>query len=287
LDSIQEPTSPGGGTLVALDTPCCSCGYNLRGLNSDGLCPECATPIQSSLRRFRLRFADPQYLAALCNGLDLLRWCVVTMLIGFAIFAVITIGDFPVTVWHPIQQYVSRFSAICYLLEVWGGWRLSTANPSGLGASEHANLRNLIRVGVIAGLLRFMLGLGVYRYLPLELRFLIRYLSPMLVALEDAGEVGIVGYLIYLARDIPNHRLALHAKCLMWCFGIVCLADYAGNAVNAVAPHHIFHTPLDQAFISFMEAAGWATAVVFVWALIFLQLFLRAVRTEKEADGHP
>jgi hypothetical protein len=239
--------------------------------------------VQSSLRRFRLRFADPQYLAALCNGLDLLRWCVVTMLIGFAIFAVIIIGDFPVTVWRPIEHFVLRFSAICYLLQAWGGWRLSTANPSGLGASEHANLRNLIRAGVIAGLFSYMLGLGVYKYLPLELRFLTRYLSVTLVALEDVGEVAIIGYLVYLALDIPNHRLALHAKWLMWCFGIICVANYTGNVVSALAPRLFFNTRLDDAFIWFMQAVGWATAVVFIWALIFLHLFLRAIRAEKEA----
>ncbi len=35
------------------------CGYNLRGLDPAGVCPECAAPVGPSLRSDLLRYADP------------------------------------------------------------------------------------------------------------------------------------------------------------------------------------------------------------------------------------
>lgn len=35
--------------IVDTDRPCANCGYNLRGLGIDGVCPECGTPISFSL----------------------------------------------------------------------------------------------------------------------------------------------------------------------------------------------------------------------------------------------
>jgi hypothetical protein len=35
--------------IVEGDRPCVNCGYNLRGLGKDGVCPECGTPISFSL----------------------------------------------------------------------------------------------------------------------------------------------------------------------------------------------------------------------------------------------
>lgn len=40
--------SPAGETL-GLDLRCISCGYNLRGLTAEGVCPECAHPIARSI----------------------------------------------------------------------------------------------------------------------------------------------------------------------------------------------------------------------------------------------
>jgi hypothetical protein len=43
---------------VDADVPCFRCGYNVRGLPADGQCPECAAPIDESVRRHRLALAN-------------------------------------------------------------------------------------------------------------------------------------------------------------------------------------------------------------------------------------
>jgi hypothetical protein len=41
------------------DMPCANCQYDLRGLPADSMCPECATPIATSLAAFGWRGIDP------------------------------------------------------------------------------------------------------------------------------------------------------------------------------------------------------------------------------------
>jgi len=55
-------------TGIPSDLPCARCGYNLRTLATDALCPECATPVSRSLGGLLLRFADPVWLARLEYG---------------------------------------------------------------------------------------------------------------------------------------------------------------------------------------------------------------------------
>lgn len=57
---------------VAVNAPCVHCGYNLRTLLADGLCPECAQPVRRSLYGQFLHFAAPPWIKGLARGLLLL-----------------------------------------------------------------------------------------------------------------------------------------------------------------------------------------------------------------------
>jgi len=57
---------------VQVTAPCIQCGYNLRTLLADAVCPECAYPIAQSLRGDFLRFARPNWVRGLRNGATLL-----------------------------------------------------------------------------------------------------------------------------------------------------------------------------------------------------------------------
>lgn len=72
--ATTRPGKPGSTPPVILDrdTPCRSCGYNLRGLTDDGSCPECANPIRASPVPDLLADADPQWLHDLFVGVLLL-----------------------------------------------------------------------------------------------------------------------------------------------------------------------------------------------------------------------
>jgi hypothetical protein len=53
---------------------CCKCSYELHGLTRDARCPECATPIEDSLKSDALIFASPEFLRKLRIGAEMTTW---------------------------------------------------------------------------------------------------------------------------------------------------------------------------------------------------------------------
>jgi hypothetical protein len=64
---MQPPQSP---QPIKYDLPCPRCGYNLRGLIPDGLCPECGQAIALALRENLLRYADPDWVRVIRCGVS-------------------------------------------------------------------------------------------------------------------------------------------------------------------------------------------------------------------------
>ncbi|MBL1218546.1 MAG: hypothetical protein D8M59_13770 [Planctomycetes bacterium] len=54
------------------ELPCVNCAYDLRGLATDGPCPECGKPIAATWNRDLLRFADIAQLRRLVRSMELL-----------------------------------------------------------------------------------------------------------------------------------------------------------------------------------------------------------------------
>lgn len=75
-DRLPASTPPEAPTRIDHSIGCTSCGYNLRGLMSDGKCPECGSAIEPSLRPAYLRFSPPEALARLNLAAGLLVWLV-------------------------------------------------------------------------------------------------------------------------------------------------------------------------------------------------------------------
>ncbi len=68
-----EAPEPAAATLPG-GINCWKCSYELHGLTRESLCPECATPIQDSLRSDALIFASPAYLGKLRIGAEMTTW---------------------------------------------------------------------------------------------------------------------------------------------------------------------------------------------------------------------
>jgi hypothetical protein len=74
-DTSPPPTvslDPAGA--LAVDVTCRACGYNLRGLQLTGRCPECGLDVRCSADIPLLHGARPEWLRAVRCGLGLLRW---------------------------------------------------------------------------------------------------------------------------------------------------------------------------------------------------------------------
>ena len=66
---------------LAEDRLCIDCGYNLRGLRPDGLCPECGGAVAASLRGLKLEAASLPWLRSIRGGFRLLRNCFLAFLL--------------------------------------------------------------------------------------------------------------------------------------------------------------------------------------------------------------
>jgi hypothetical protein len=77
--SVGEPSGagldPAPAEIIREDARCLSCGYELRGLTPQGLCPECGTPASLSLRPPGVADADPAWLALQARGARIMMVC--------------------------------------------------------------------------------------------------------------------------------------------------------------------------------------------------------------------
>ena len=64
------PPEDDGPHLIGDDIPCISCSYNLRGLMSDGTCPECGESVARSVKGDYLMYCDPRWVGNLATGMN-------------------------------------------------------------------------------------------------------------------------------------------------------------------------------------------------------------------------
>ncbi|MCC6322052.1 MAG: serine/threonine protein kinase [Phycisphaerales bacterium] len=72
------------GAVLSEPVPCVQCGYELRGLPTAARCPECQRPIEHSLRKDRLIFADPAWLRRIHLGLLIMASAPLVLIITLA-----------------------------------------------------------------------------------------------------------------------------------------------------------------------------------------------------------
>lgn len=209
--------------IVSVDAPCTNCGYSLRGLPIDSVCPECARPVRRSLERRRLGLASPEYLRSLQSGSGLLLLGLVLAIAFGAIGALqyTTLGTFryavPLILWPSLDVFAAMFVAI-------GIWKLTIDDP-GLPPHDQArgNARTL-RAAAIA--------LPMVHALRVVVTTLTIAPAPpalvLLVPLLDAGSVmlrfmfvagawlfiatGVCNLLRWFAARLPAPSLFSHAR---------------------------------------------------------------------------
>src|SRR5579862_1383750 len=144
-ESLPSPfgASPG---VVEKDAPCRRCGYNVRGLKTDGLCPECGAPVGTAVFGDLLKYSQPAWVRSLARGAAFIYW-------GFfwIILAGITAGILYVVVAtanagtgrpaSPIGMAMVGLAVAvivaAYGLAYFGWWLLTSADPSGLGEDQY------------------------------------------------------------------------------------------------------------------------------------------------------
>jgi hypothetical protein len=145
-----SPTFTAPGPVLTDDRACVQCSYNLRGLPLNGNCPECGTPVETSLRGILLQYASPDYLATIHQGLSLVLngimlmivLSVVGMVIGFASGA----GGGPGTSATLIVAGLQLIPSVMMLL---GYWKYTEPDPGFVGTELPTAARKVMRITVI------------------------------------------------------------------------------------------------------------------------------------------
>jgi hypothetical protein len=251
------------------DMTCIRCGYNLRGLSPDGVCPECGTAIGRSLHGDLLRFAPPDWVENLAAGMN---WIVAAIIIGIAAGALSVVLSSAVGA-RGLGELIAHALGI---VSVIGYWKVTTPDPGRLEQEPPVNARNLVRLTVV---LNYVFGFARLGAGAIDRRVLI-------VALAIAGLSGVVNYFAIftyarqLALRIPNLRLAGQTRIVMW--GMVAVAVFAMLLlVSAMS------TPASGArpprggdtLVLLACSAGLGTLIFGIWSLVLLLWFRRELAT--------
>jgi hypothetical protein len=220
-----------GSNTVSITQPCISCGYDLIGLSINGHCPECATPVERSLRGDLLQYSSDEYRQALLRGVTLIMTGIALSLISFvALFA------FAAAFGPGASVIFAGLTLIASGVSYFGYYLYSTPDPGQLSTNKGERPRRILRIciaiSLVAGLLQIALGL----FGPASIFTPASMPASTAAFLSIAASIaGVVAWIVqffaallytrWLAPRIPNPRLFKRAKLLMW-LGPVLMVGY-------------------------------------------------------------
>lgn len=238
------------GAVIANDTPCVNCGYNLRGLLPSGLCPECGSSILRSTQGDLLRYADPAWLRKLLLGVRLKLWNTLLGLVLWVLAGVATIllGRGGPLVVMGVQVVVSALGVLAVFL-------ITTQEPRTALSEDPVTLRKAVRLCVIVALVG---------QLSFQLATILGPVVWLIVAgqaISLSGVVAYIGEFIYLRRfalRIPDLALARSTRIVMWGLAItmVLAVVFAIVMIFMVGSPAVGTPPFRPAIATSAPAAG-------------------------------
>jgi hypothetical protein len=134
---IDEPP------MVLGDVPCSGCGYNLRGLPTAGICPECGRAVEFTLRGNLLRFASSEYLRQIDLGLVVILTAIVAYFV--VVLAGLGIAFFGARYKKDFTLVAQGLSLVCSGMFIFGYWKYTTPDPGYTGIEKVASARTIAR----------------------------------------------------------------------------------------------------------------------------------------------
>ena len=218
---------------------CLSCGYDLFGLDRDGVCPECGRGVAKSLEGDLLRNCGRAFVKRLRVGMLMAGCGTVLLLVNY--LAVAAIGSSGWGNRSPTELLLIRalVSSVGGLMVAIGWWIFSSKDTARFGPDPATRTRTLLRVMVIldaflavcaAGSMMAVMawggltprgGGGALQVLS-NMQWVIWWLFQLF------GWFPKMFYVALLARRVPNRSLESFARVVMW-LGLLKLAVCVGE----------------------------------------------------------
>lgn len=209
---------------------CRKCGYTLRGLRLEGVCPECATPVGRSVRGDLLRYSDPEWVESLARGMNWIVFGIVAGVVmgcvggGFAGAMGGAVGPAGLLIMLGVSLGVS-------MVRLYGYWTLTTPDPAIVEPESGLTVRGYIRFAQVVDCISVILQQVVMGFLPTLLAFVL-FTATQLISV--AGSWCVCIYARRLALRIPEEPLARSTRTVMWGFGITLLVVVVGGGAMAI-----------------------------------------------------
>jgi len=192
--------------VIAEDTPCRRCGYNLRGLAATGLCPECGTAIGLSLVGNLLKQADPDWLDRLRLGTALKLWNIALGIVVVVAAGAIMAAGLP-------QPLVTIVALAGSAFGLWATFLITSQEPRIMLQEDPITLRKALRACAAAA---FVGGVISNVNVTGSWAVVVKVVGAILGL---AGMFVAWGELLYFRRfahRIPDPKLAKSTTLLMW-----------------------------------------------------------------------
>lgn len=197
---MSDPVN--NSAIIATNLPCAFCGYNLRSLESNGLCPECGQDISTSIRGDFLIHEPSPWLARLVSGTTIL---LVSSLLFLLFSLIMVIAANSGLRWAPLYTWMRFLYLAIPLLELLGIWKI-TSRPAASDISRRQSLRLWSRAAAL-----FTLLCLIPEYFDFCIRPLSNYILTIAVAVRD---VLLLLCLREYAKRVPSRTLAFHCMAL-------------------------------------------------------------------------
>ncbi|MBI1338202.1 MAG: hypothetical protein GC164_14755 [Phycisphaera sp.] len=197
--------------FIVDEVPCLACGYNLRGTNLNGRCPECGTAVGRSAHGDLLLYCEPTWVSQLAKGMN---FVLVSILVGFLIGCLSSSAVAYSASQHaqPQVQWVQLLHLVPNIIALVGYWLLTTPEPRQQMTEAGLSARSLARGCLVAAQ-----GLGVMQIgVSLGQPFVAQILAMPGAILSIVGLVALLVYLRRIALRMPDTNLASQTLVVMW-----------------------------------------------------------------------
>lgn len=227
--------------LQVSDVACLQCGYNLRGLSPTGNCPECNTEISKSHNSNLLRFSSPDWLRKVKFGFDLVLIGILGSFVVGLIIGVVGAAVSPGLL--PVAALLVGVGA--YAIHLWAVFSITAPEPRDTFTESGSSWRNRTRLFALLGIASFAYNQGI-QFIGFNLFF-------SGVGLLAGGVLGIglyysgFTYVSQLAERIPNPKLVRSSGTLKWALIILTASSIVFSifmmAMTNMAPGAVPATP--------------------------------------------